>query len=114
MKVLVIGLNPSKKGGTSSSLRKLYSWMDILGLTYVSFINLYEDYEINYKNKKVKYIQEISNEYDRILCLGSEVSKQLKLLNHFKLPHPSGLNRQLNNPKYVTQKLKECRKYLWT
>ena len=32
-------------------------------------------------------------------------------VEHFKLPHPSGLNRKLNDKKYVNKVLKECYEY---
>ena len=32
-------------------------------------------------------------------------------INHFKLPHPSGLNRKLNDKVYVQKILSECKEY---
>lgn len=115
MKVLVVGLNPSRKHGDSPTLKTMYKWLDDLKLDPVSFINLYEDYEIDYKNKKIEFIKEISKDYDRILGLGNEVSRSLSIadINHFKLPHPSSLNRLLNDSRYVREKLEACRHYLY-
>lgn len=115
MKVLVVGLNPSVKHGESSTIRTLYGWFDQLNLDKVSFINLYDDYKINYKNTNLKYIQEISKKYNKILALGMAVSNSLLDMdvNHFRLPHPSGLNRQLNNKEFVQRELEECKYYLW-
>ena len=31
---------------------------------------------------------------------------------YFKLPHPSGLNRQLNDEEFINQKLKECEEWI--
>ena len=50
--------------------------------------------------------------YKKIIALGNNASKALKGLPHFKLPHPSGLNRQTNDKKFINQKLRECRKWL--
>jgi hypothetical protein len=50
----------------------------------------------------------------KIITLGNNASKQLSYVQHFKLPHPSGRNRQLNDKKFIEQKLKECREWLKT
>ena len=49
-----------------------------------------------------------------VVALGNNASKALTKasVSHFKLPHPSGLNRQLNNKKYVAKRLKECYNYI--
>ena len=51
---------------------------------------------------------------DKVVALGNEAEQHLNRLGvkHFKLPHPSGLNRKLNDKKYVDQILKECKTYL--
>lgn len=48
----------------------------------------------------------------KIVALGNNASKALKGIKHFKLPHPSGLNRQINNKRLINRKLKECGKWL--
>ncbi len=48
----------------------------------------------------------------KIVALGNNASKALGDTYHFKLPHPSGRNRQLNNKQFVAKKLKECKKWL--
>lgn len=47
-----------------------------------------------------------------IVALGNEASKFLGPLPHFKMPHPSGRNRQLNDKEFVSQKLTECKAYI--
>jgi hypothetical protein len=110
----VIGLNPSKKHNNNPTLKRLYKWLDILNLKHVGFLNLYEDYEINYKRNKVEFIKECVSEFDRVLCLGSETSRVLlnNDIAHFKLPHPSGLNRLNNDPIYIHKQLERCKNYL--
>lgn len=114
MKTLVIGLNPSRNLGRSSSLRSLNKWLDILNLKVVSFTNLYEGFEIDEKENKIDFIKEIAKDYDATLALGERVSCKLSVsgVNHFKLPHPSGRNRNLNNGKYVIEQLKLCKNYI--
>lgn len=49
-----------------------------------------------------------------IVALGNNASKALKDIPHFKLPHPSGLNRQINDKEFVALKLAECKSYIET
>ena len=53
-------------------------------------------------------------ELDKVIALGNNAASVLNghLLPHFKLPHPSGRNRKLNDKKYVKQVLKECKEWL--
>jgi uracil-DNA glycosylase len=52
-------------------------------------------------------------EPDRIIALGKTAEKALTLLHipHMAMPHPSGLNRKLNDKTYVEQKIKELVEY---
>jgi hypothetical protein len=47
-----------------------------------------------------------------IIALGNNASNYLKSLEHFKLPHPSGRNRQINDKEFIKAKLNECREYI--
>jgi len=49
----------------------------------------------------------------KLVALGNNASKALKGIPHFKLPHPSGSNRQINNKKFIKAKLEECKKWLY-
>ena len=115
MNILVLGLNPSAKHSSSKSLETLWKWLDFLEVKYVSFDNIYPKYGKVIQNQIDKrYIREISSESDRIIALGQTVSSTLSSMgiDHFRLPHPSGLNRQLNNKKFLNQKLSRCLLYL--
>lgn len=114
MKVLVIGLNPSRLGKNSSAIRNLYKWLDELNVKVFSFTNLYEGYEIDETRPQTESIREFAKSYDKILALGKVVSLHLDHLeiNHFSLPHPSGLNRQLNDQKFIDERLEACKNYL--
>lgn len=50
----------------------------------------------------------------KFVALGNNASKFLNLfsLDHFKLPHPSGRNRKLNDQSYIDSELKKCYLYL--
>ena len=69
-----------------------------------------QKYTIDYDSLKV------TSKYDKVIALGNVASNSLKKLNkdHFKMPHPSGLNRQLNDKEFEKKKIKECYNYLYT
>jgi len=115
LKILFLGLNPSRRLGKSPSLKTLNIWIDELKIQYYSFDNIYPGYNsFSLKDIKKEYLREIVFSYDKVLALGSKVSDILDLMgiNHFKLPHPSGLNRQLNNKTYIYSTLRSCKNYL--
>jgi hypothetical protein len=110
----VLGQNPSKRHGKSPALKTLYTWFETLELNCVSFDNIYPNYgQFNLKDIQVDYIREISGAYEKIITIGQKAHDVLVLMgiSHYALPHPSGLNRQLNNLKFVDQRLKECKNY---
>lgn len=52
---------------------------------------------------------------DKIVALGKTAEKALTLLrlSHYAMPHPSGLNRQLNDKNFVEEKVNGLREYLY-
>lgn len=89
--------------------------MDLLGLDVVSFVNLSDQLgKFSRKDINKDYIIDVCSNYQKILALGITVGSILGDLHisHFKLPHPSGLNRQLNDSEYVHEKLNSCWTYL--
>ena len=119
-KLIFVGLNPSRvpiSRSKGSSYKRFHSWLDYLGLDYVSFTNLSSDpnWDFKYKSFDHESIRELLDGYTKIVAWGSKVSDYLTRLNnyeHYILPHPSGLNRLLNNPMYVESKLEGCKRYL--
>lgn len=53
-------------------------------------------------------------EITKIVALGNTASIALDMIGikYFKLPHPSPLNRKLNNKYYIEAVLEECEKWL--
>lgn len=49
----------------------------------------------------------------KVIALGLMASRRLDKneIEHFKMEHPSGRNRKLNNKIYLDNRLKEC--YNW-
>ena len=119
-KVIFVGMNPSKvliSTSKGSSHKRFHEWLDYLGINFVTFINLSNDphWDKKYSTFDHDAVQEQLEGYDRIVTWGSMVSEYITRLNgysHYMLPHPSGLNRLLNNPMYVKSKLDGCKRYL--
>jgi hypothetical protein len=51
-------------------------------------------------------------ETHHFVALGNNASRALGSIPHFKLPHPSGRNRQINDTAFINEKLKKCREWL--
>ncbi len=47
-----------------------------------------------------------------IVALGNNASKALGKTPHFKLPHPSGRNRQINDKAFIHRELQKCKIYI--
>jgi len=50
----------------------------------------------------------------KIIVLGKEAKKEAEKyeLDFFEMPHPSGLNRKLNDKKWLKKQLKACENYI--
>lgn len=108
-------MRPGAKPFEGAACEKLlYDWiLDIIGY------NAYEG--LGYRKLATIVNQCDYNEYwfgychkkgHKFIALGNNASKALKSVPHFKLPHPSGRNRQINDPKFIEAKLRECKKWL--
>lgn len=120
MKVLVIGHSPSsreycpRKG--NPSINRLNRWLDECGVEIYSFSNACAHHAVSLKKGNIDrtFIYEISNTYNKILGLGNEVNNILKKMDieHFSLPHPSPLNRKLNDKAYEKKIINNLKSYL--
>ena len=119
--VIVVGINPSNRHTKAklyknSTFDRLQRWMDVVGVNQFSFINCigirgdYNDMEIDYSTLKT-----CINKSYKVLALGDIPSKALMRLNidHFRLPHPSPRNRQLNDKEFEALIIEECRAYIY-
>lgn len=119
MKVTFVGLNPSLRGSGCRSLRVLDEWAtENLGLSSWGFMNVIPDAESPKKTSEVEwdFVSELQNYPEsKIVALGEFPSMVLRRLGikHHRIPHPSGRNRTLNDPRFVEQVLSECRRYLY-
>jgi hypothetical protein len=65
-------------------------------------------------NVNFKSLQRACIEYNNILALGLFVSRALDRIDvkHYTLPHPSPLNRLLNDKQYENFIIQGCKDYL--
>ena len=94
----------------TNSYRTLLLWIHAMNLSINDTMLFNSDMFV----KQLKRKKLIINEEDQIVALGKEASIILdeEIIPHFRIPHPSGLNRSLNDPKLVNKFLKECKAYV--
>lgn len=109
--VLFVGDKPSRlntdpniafKGARCE--KRLNEWISILSVTSIVINSTDDDFYL--------MINLFLTAGAPIVALGNVASKKLKKAPHFKLPHPSGLNRQINDKLFINNKLQECKKFL--
>mgnify|MGYP002876634906 FL=1 len=115
-KPLILGINPSPTAfRRNHSLHRLAHWMTALGYDTYCFSNIIP-YEGKYTHKDVDidFVRESIEGHDTILALGGFVSSVLKRMDidHITMPHPSPLNRKLNDKQYEKNMLMNVRKIL--
>ena len=115
-KPLILGINPSPVAfRRNHSLHRLAYWMTALGYDTYCFSNIIP-YEGKYSHKDVDidFVRESIEGHDTILALGGFVSSVLKRMDidHITMPHPSQLNRKLNDKQYEKNMLMNVRKIL--
>jgi hypothetical protein len=84
-----------------------------MGVQHWSFINATQADVASTDNIEWDVL-ELARPYHRVLALGNFASAALEQLSipHFRLPHPSPLNRKLNDPQYEKAVIRECYNYL--
>lgn len=115
MNPIFIGMNPTKaRYRKGCAWFRFQDWVTEMGISKFTFTNL--SFDPHWDKKKVDYqfLSESIDGHDRIVALGGLVSNHLNKMNvsHYTLPHPSPLNRQINNLAYISQRLQECKEYL--
>lgn len=111
MLVLFVGDEPSKLNKNpeiafvgAKCEKRLMEWISYLvGTSHGSYDIINRIYK--------RFYAAIANA-DIVIALGNKASDALKNVLHFKLPHPSGLNRQVNNKEFIKKQLKACQDYI--
>lgn len=90
---------------------RLNDWLNYivsLPIAGVDIVNQWGNFETQ------EELYQFCRKYLKVIALGNNASKALTKagVEHFKMYHPSGLNRKLNNKKDVQKKLKECYEYI--
>jgi len=129
MKVLFVGDKPSRlntdpnvafKGAACE--KRLQRWIDEVTLktglaAWLQESRCREEYEIiNCVDKDATYIviTYILQDWP-IVALGNNAAKFLASINaapYYKLPHPSGRNRQINDRAFIMNRLRACQSYI--
>lgn len=114
-KILVVGINPSRKTGKSKTLARLHVWMKGIGVNCFSFTNVIHQTGV-YKKSDIDYnfLESCCRGYEKVIALGGFASSALASINipHHTLPHPSPLNRKLNDKTYEADQLKLVAEYI--
>lgn len=113
--ILIVGQNPSsaKKARKNDSLDRLLDWCTAWKLDKWDFMNCSDEpgdkYTIDFDRLK-----DAGQQFDKIIALGNVASNALKKVgvDHFKMPHPSPLNRQLNDKQFEKTMIEECYNYI--
>lgn len=124
--IIFVGDEPSKKNinpeiafvGTKS-YKTLLDWIYRLNVS-INDVIICNKEDIKTYGEGRFYTVEVPGLYadieeeDKVISLGKNSCKFLNdvKLSHFSMPHPSGLNRKLNNKKWLDSKLKECKSWI--
>lgn len=113
--VLFVGDTPSAKTDPNQAFKgaacekRLLGWIEqLLGgnLTQYRLVNRTDvDFDM------IVFVHYMQSK-GPIVALGNNASEHLKHYPHFKLPHPSGRNRLLNNKSYIDNNIAECKAFI--
>lgn len=104
-RILVVGLKPGlAERSKSVTWKRVSEWIE----EPYDWTNIYD------LNDKVIFTVDKAYKYSHIVALGNVSSGYMKKLGvrHLKIPHPSRLNRQWNNPQTEITTKKRLKNYL--
>lgn len=135
MRILFIGQNPSANNIDenvafvgSKSYTTLKNWIFLMGIRsndLTLFVNASRKIgKVGMKDADLDGLSAVMMQLergDKVIPLGKyaekvflKAAKQLgwKTLDYYSMPHPSGLNRKLNNADYVAKMIKAASEYI--
>ena len=116
--LLILGQCPSSntKPLKNGTYNRLMNWCDFVGISMFAFHNVIPNkinsYDINDVDEEALY--EAVKDKSIVIALGGFVERVCKKykIDCYKIDHPSPRNRNLNDPHYEQQMLKNLKKYL--
>ena len=96
-------------------MKNLNLWLDFLEISFFSFVNVSSRVGSISKNDwELDFLELCSKGNTGVISLGKVASVALDTLNipHYELPHPSPLNRQLNDREFMMTILRDCKLYI--
>lgn len=93
--------------------KRLMEWLEVLSNGFTN--SAFDDFRIvNRFDRPKRIFAKWWTGEAIVVALGNNASRTLNkyCIVHFKLPHPSGRNRQINDKAFIEQKLKECKEWL--
>lgn len=127
--ILFVGSNPSTSStedaafhSSTMSSKRLMTWLNNIDGIFIYINVLNSPTENNRPLKKSEItlnIDRLRNDIlaikpNKVVALGKTAGVALDMLKieHYKMPHPSGRNRELNNEEYVKEKVKGLESYV--
>lgn len=113
-KVLFVGDRPSKTNAHedvafvgAKCFPTLITWIQRLKPDFYVCVNSYNESDWD-------KIRALKNQGFKVIALGKQAADLLDTMNivHFQLPHPSGLNRKLNDKQYIERELRVAFDYI--
>ncbi len=134
-RAIFVGSNPSAISNntiafdsSTKSGKLIREWNDAAGIDISYYINVANsptpDNRPLKKSEVVSGLKRLKEEIDwyqgmnteevRLVAVGKTAALALTLLGlpYYEMPHPSGLNRKLNDPAFVAEKINGLRDYL--
>lgn len=127
MRILIIGQNPAKDRElwpafhNTKSGDRLFRWLEEAGLKNYDTANIWDK---SGKLPSMKILRETAIHnirwhlpFDKVITVGKVADKIFKYIAHSKykilnIPHPSGLNRKLNDPNVEKQIIENIREFI--
>jgi uracil-DNA glycosylase len=127
--ILFVGSNPSTSStedaafhSSTMSSKRLMSWLKNIDGSFI-YINVFNSPTENNrplkKSEIVLNVDRLKNDVEaikptKIVALGKTASTALEIIGaeHYKMPHPSGRNREINDEEYIKEKVKGLENYV--